>query len=117
MKKVFISSIFLFVFALVCFAADLTGDWKGSVQIPNGEKLDLTYKLKAEGEKLTGVVSSSFGDLSLLDGKIKGNDFTFKLDFGGNVMEQAGKLYGDSIVITSNMQSTEVKNTFKREVK
>lgn len=116
MKKTIISLAFLFVFALACFAADLTGIWKGAVKMPNGESLDLTYKFKAEGETLTGSVTSSYGELALSDGKIKGNDFTFKLDFGGNVMEQSGKLYGDSIVISSSMQGNEIKNTFKRHV-
>lgn len=116
MKKTIISAAFLFVFTMVCLAADLTGLWKGSVKMPNGESLDLTYKFTAEGETLTGNVISSYGELPLIDGKIKGDDFTFKLDLGGNIMEQKGKLYGDSVVISSNMQGNEIKNTFKRHV-
>lgn len=114
MKKKIISLALVFVFALSCFAAELTGIWKGTVKMPNGEDLEITYNLKTEGENLTGSVTSSFGEIPLKDGKIKGEDFTFKLDFGGNVMEQSGKLYGDSIVVKSNFQGNERKNTFKR---
>lgn len=114
MKKTIISVALLFVFALSCFAADLTGIWKGIVKLPNGDDLELTYKLKTEGEALTGSVTSSYGEIPLHDGKIKGEDFTFKLQFGNSVMEQNGKLYGDSIVIKSTFQGNERKNTFKR---
>jgi len=116
MKKTFISSIFLFVFVLFCFAADLTGNWKGTVKTPNGDDMELTYKLKADGETLTGAVASSYGELPLIDGKISGDNFSFKLDFGGNVMEQTGKLYTDSIVVSVNIQGKEIKNTFKRVI-
>lgn len=116
MKKTLISSIFLFACVLFCFAADLAGDWKGTVKTPNGDDLELTYKLKTDGETLTGVVVSSYGELPLIDGKVKGDDFSFKLDFGGNTMEQTGKLYTDSIVVTANIQGKEMKNTFKRVV-
>lgn len=117
MKKTLISSALVFVFALACFAADLTGDWKGIVKLPNGDDLELTYKLKTEGEALTGSVVSSYGEIPLMDGKVKGEDFTFKLQFGDSVMEQTGKLYGDSIVIKSNFQGNSRQNTFKRVAK
>jgi len=114
MKKTLFCSIFLFAFALLCYAADLTGNWKGTVKLPNADDLELTYKLKAEGETLTGIVKSSYGEIPLIDGKIKGDEFTFKLQIGSNLMEQSGKLYGDSIIIKSNFRGTNTENTFKR---
>ncbi len=116
MKKALISFMFVFAFVLFCFAADLTGNWKGTIKIPNADDLELTYKLKAEGETLTGSVKSSYGEIPLMDGKIKGDEFTFKLKIGDNIMEQSGKLYGDSIIIKSNFRGTNRENTFKRVV-
>ncbi len=50
----------------VCFAsaADLTGTWKGKIEI-NGESVDLTYNLKADGDKLTGTAEGPAGKIEL----------------------------------------------------
>ncbi len=114
MKKVLLSATLLFTCLFVFAAvADLTGTWKGNVDF-NGSALELTYKLKAEGEKLTGSITSSYGELPISDGKISGSDFSYKIDIGSGPMESKGKYFGDSIVITSNFGGMEVKNTFKR---
>ena len=115
MKKAFLSLTMILAFALVCLAADLTGNWKGTIQVPGGaEPLEITYKLKADGDKLTGVVSSTYGELPVSDGKITGTDFTFKLQIGDNSIDQKGKFYGDSIVIKSEFQGIPMQTTFKR---
>ena len=116
MKKIIISSVFLCALVLFCFAADLTGSWKGLVKMQDGSELDVTYKFKAEGEVLTGVVISSYGEIPVTDGKIKGNDFKLSLQIGDNMVEQTGKFYQDSIVINSEFQGTPRKMTFKRVV-
>lgn len=115
MKRTLISSIFLFVFAFACFAADVTGNWKGVVKIPN-RTIDVTYKLKSEGEKLTGSAISSYGEIPILDGKINGNDFTFKLEIGDDIVEQQGKLYGDSMVLVGNFRGLDIQSTFNRVI-
>ncbi|WP_207427785.1 hypothetical protein [Pedobacter sp. SYSU D00535] len=115
MKKTLTSIALVLAGFLVCLAADLTGSWKGTVKTPNGDNLEITYKLKAEGEKLSGVVVSSYGELPLMDGQIKGDDFSFKLNFGDdNTMVGQGKLYGDSIVIKTDFRGNSSQNTFKR---
>jgi hypothetical protein len=113
MKKTFFSLIAVFVCVLICFAADLTGTFKGTISIQDNQ-LELTYKLKADGEKLSGSIFSSYGEVPLIDGKISGTDFSYKIDIGNGPMEAKGKFYGDSIVITSNFSGQEIKNTFKR---
>lgn len=113
MKQAFISLALICVFVLSCFAADLSGTWKGNIQV-QGNPLELTYKLKTDGEKLTGSITSSYGELPITDGKINGSDFSYKIDVGNGPLESTGKYYTDSIVITSNFGGTEVKNTFKR---
>jgi len=110
--------ISMFALLVCCFAiclaasADLNGKWKGILKFGDME-LPLTYTFQVDGENLTGVVTSDRGDLPISDGKIKGGDFTFSLDIGGNVMPQTGKFYGDSTVITSefNGQKTHLRLT------
>ena len=114
MKKIAISSVFMFLFVLACYASDLTGVWKGNVKIPNRDDLELTYKLKSEGEILTGSIISQYGEIPLIDGRIKDNNFSFKVEIGENIVEQTGKLYGDSIIIKSNFRGTDLQCTFKR---
>jgi len=113
MKKITLSIASIFLFVLVCLAADLTGTYKGSV-IFQESKLDVTYKLKAEGETLTGSITTTYGELILTDGKIAGNDFSYKIDIGSGPMESKGKFMGDSIMVTSNLGAGDVINTFKR---
>jgi len=110
-----ISMITLLVCSLaICMAAatDLNGKWKGILKFGDME-LPLTYTFQVEGENLTGVVTSDQGDLPLSEGKIKGSDFSFSLDIGGNVMPHTGKFYGDSTIISSefNGQKTHLKLT------
>ena len=113
MKKTLISTVLLFVFVLACYAADLTGTWKGTVNY-QGNDLELTYKLKADGEKLSGTINSTYGEIPLSDGKITGTDFSYKIDIGSGPVESTGKYYTDSIVITSKLEGAEIKSTFKR---
>lgn len=113
MKKSIALLGFLFVFVMICLAADLTGTYKGSVTF-QGRKLDITYNLKADGEKLSGSIFSEYGELPLSDGKIIGTDFTYKIDIGNGPIESKGKFMTDSIEITSNLEGIEVKNMFKR---
>ena len=113
MKQIFMSITLLFVFVLSCLAADLTGTWKGSVPY-QGEQLEITFNLKADGEKLTGSITSSYGEIPLTDGKITGSDFSYKIDIGTGPQEGTGKYYADSIVVTSHYSGTEEIHSFKR---
>ena len=111
MKKTFLSLAFPFALCIAIVAASLTGTWKGTVMIQDNP-VELTYKFKAEGSVLTGTVTSQFGEIPLMDGKISGDDFSYKIDINGNVRESKGKYYGDSIVITSSVTGRSA--TFKR---
>lgn len=66
-----IARIFLLATAAV-FAADVDGKWNATVTTGNGE-FQLTYNLKADGEKLTGTISSQLGEMEVKEGKINGN--------------------------------------------
>jgi hypothetical protein len=85
-------SCFIFVMAVV---ADLTGKWKGTIKTPNGD-LPVTYVFKANGAVLTGTAESQAGVVTIDDGKITGDTFTFKVTVDGNDYPHKGKMYADS---------------------
>ncbi len=103
-KRLSIAALLVCCFAAAFAAfADLNGKWTGTLKMADFE-LPLTYTFKVDGETLTGACSTDQGDLPILNGKIKGSDFTFALDIQGQQMPQTGKFYGDSTVITSEFQ-------------
>ena len=114
MKKKFSIAALLVCCVVVEFAAfaDLTGKWKGVLKFGDNE-IALTYTFKVDGEKLSGTIGSDQGDFPIADGKIKGNDFTFTLDFNGEKLPHTGKYYGDSTIIDSEFggNKTHIKLT------
>ena len=80
-------AILMIMFALCVpvFAADVDGKWTGNISSPAGD-LPVAFTFKADGAKLTGTTSSFDGsEVAITDGKIDGQNITFKvtLDFGG----------------------------------
>jgi len=80
---------------------DVTGTWKSSFTNQNGQVRETTFKLKAEGEKLTGTISGRQNDTAIEEGKIKGEEISFKVtrEFNNNkvTMKYTGKVAGDTI--------------------
>jgi hypothetical protein len=81
--------------------SDVTGTWKSSFTNQTGQTRESTFKLKAEGEKLTGTVSGRNNDTAIEEGKIKGDEVSFQVtrEFNGNkmVIKYSGKVSGDTI--------------------
>jgi opacity protein-like surface antigen len=70
------------------FAADIDGNWTGSLDTPNGP-VDIKFSFKSEGDKLTGSSTGPDGAaLMIRDGKIMGGTLSFAVDvdFGGQAM-------------------------------
>lgn len=80
---------------------DLNGNWKSSFTNQNGQVRATVFKLKVEGDKLTGTVSGRNNDTAIEEGKIKGNEVSFRVtrEFNGNklVLKYTGKVSGDTI--------------------
>lgn len=99
MRKAIISTFFaaaiVLVGALVSSAqTSVAGEWDGSFNTPGGPR-PIRLIFKVDGEKLTGTVKRSSGEVPLT-GTIKGNAITFEytinyndnaltLSFGGTV--------------------------------
>ena len=88
-------------------AADLNGTWKWSqAGRQGGDPIQITLKLKSEGEKVTGTLTrpgrdGNTTDVEIKDGKLKGDEVSFitSVERGGNTFttKYHGKLSGDSI--------------------
>jgi len=94
------------IFALAASAADISGNWKGTAEGPNGA-IERTFTFKQDGTKLTGETVSSFtGKSAISDGKVEGDAISFSItaNFQGNEMKigYKGKVTGDTIKLTSD---------------
>ena len=95
----------LMLLASVAFAADIDGNWAGEVQGMDGNAMKLSYTFKADGAALTGTTKGMDGnDISIQEGKIEGNKFSFSLDFGmGMPMKFKGTVTGGQIEMKMDM--------------
>lgn len=117
MKRKILTTALLFSTVLACFAAitDLTGKWKGSIIMSDGNEVPLTYIFKVDGDKLTGTVQTPQDDLTIYDGKITNDkEFTFKVDVNGDAVQSSGKYYGDSVVVVANLAGDKLRSKLTR---
>jgi hypothetical protein len=82
--------------------AKATGTWKWERTNQNGDKIEVTLKLKQEGDKLTGTITGRNNtETDIKDGKLKGDEVTFTVEreFNGNkiVQKYTAKIDGDTI--------------------
>ncbi len=79
--------------AAPAFAADVDGNWSGTVTTPMGD-IPVGFEFKAQGTALTGSMLGMDGmKIPIKDGKIDGNTISFgvSLDFGGMPIDLAYK--------------------------
>jgi hypothetical protein len=102
MKKLL---ILFAIFAMAAAAADVSGNWKGTAEGPQGA-IERTFTFKQDGAKLTGETNSQMLGKSVInDGKVDGDSISFSItaNFQGNEMKigYKGKISGDTIKLTS----------------
>src|ERR1043166_8624768 len=84
-------------------AADVNGTWTWTTPGRNGgPERTSVLKLKTEGDKLTGTINGRQEEIKITDGKVTGDEVSFKVSRPaqtGNTSTQkyAGKVSGDSI--------------------
>jgi hypothetical protein len=99
----------------------INGTWKFTVSF-GGQEREQTIKLKQEGDKLTGaLVGRDDQETAIEDGKVKGNEVSFKVtvERNGNkrTSKYTGKLEGNTLRLTierernGEVQKSEVKAT------
>ncbi len=82
-------------------ASNAAGTWKWVIVTEGGDSIDLSLKLKQEGDKLSGVVIMGDSQVPISDGLLKDNEITLKVtresDGNTRVSKFKGTLEGDTI--------------------
>lgn len=112
-RKAITSSVLIFGFVLVCLAADITGNWTGKISTNNGD-IPIYYTFKADGDKLTGMLKVDNNEVPLNEGKIAGNDISFKITLGDRVIPHEGKVAGDSVKLKIHYDDQVFESTLIR---
>ena len=121
MSKKLITTTALVCCFMICLAAviaDLTGKWSGDIKTPDGQEITLTYNLKVDGDKITGTGESQGSTVNIDEGKLTGNNITFKItNTDGIVIPHTGKYYpeADSIGMDLDFNGTKFHATLKRD--
>jgi hypothetical protein len=94
----------------------LAGRWEGKITRQDGEEMKLLFTFKVDGDKLTGTIESPRGELSIDEGKVKGEELSFNVDIGDNTIEYQGKLADNKIKMKSKGPWGEREMTLSRVV-
>jgi len=102
MKKLMFTFVVLFLGTAFSYAADVDGKWKatfagGGPDGGGGDGMELIFNFKADGEKLTGSITSPMGDMAITNGKIVGKELSFDIDMNGMAIKHKGTIDGDVI--------------------
>ncbi len=117
MKKLTFAVVALLgVFVFAAAAADVTGKWAADMPGRQGATMHVTFDLKADGDKLTGTVANQMGENPIMDGKISGDEISFKqkmkMQDNEVTLIYTGKVSGDSINFTRQREGVERKQEF-----
>ncbi len=85
MKQILTLVLGVMLLATPAFAADVDGQWAGSVETPMGS-IPVGFTFKADGATLTGTSLGLDGaQIPIKNGKVDGDKISFsvELDFGG----------------------------------
>jgi hypothetical protein len=82
-------------------AAAASGNWNTALILADGNRIEGTLKLKQDGDKLTGATVRNENETQIQDGKIAGDEITFKVirDRDGRKVtaKYKGKITGDTV--------------------
>jgi hypothetical protein len=117
MKRTAIFVFLLMAMAGAAAAADATGTWKGTLDTDDGSR-ELTFDLKADGDKLTGTVAGLLDRaLDVDEGKIEGSTISFSVmsEWEGDPVKLVykGELADDEIKFTMSAED----GSWSRELK
>ena len=107
-RILFATAVLCVVFAGLALAADISGNWSGTMQAGDSP-VPLTFAFKQDGEKLTGTVTGPGGPLELNEGKVVGDKVTFyvQADMGGTPTKfiSEGVIKGEEITLNIRADS------------
>ncbi len=99
--KYLITAMLLFGFMVTNAQNAINGNWKGTRDTPNGT-MEFNYTFKVEGDVLTGVLKSQFGEVPLEKGKVDGKKFSYSITFNDMTINSTAELVSDDQIITKN---------------
>lgn len=121
MKLITILSLCVLLITGVAMAGSIDGKWVSERKMErDGQAFVIvqTFDLKSEGSKLTGKMSMQFGDMepremSIQDGKIDGNKFSFSVTMstpnGDFKSVYTGSVEGDTLKGTSEREGGQAR--------
>jgi len=95
MKSYGIASLILLA-ALMVYAADVNGTWKGTMETPMGA-MGNTITLQADGETLNGTVKTDMFEAKIEKGSLKGDKISFVINMDFGTLTYEGALAGDEL--------------------
>ena len=102
--------------AVVTWAADITGRWKGSLDTPNGS-MEIVFDFKANGDKMTGTATGPAGEVPITDIKIDGNHIAFTVDAGQFKILHTGTISGDEMKLKIDMGNGQTSDMLAKRTK
>ena len=99
--KYLITTLLLFGFMVTNAQNAIDGNWKGSRETPNGT-MEFTYTFKVQGDTLSGMMKSQFGEVPLEKGKVDGKKFSYSISFNDNSIDFTGELVSDDQILVKN---------------
>jgi hypothetical protein len=104
------------VMGAVAMAEDVTGVWKASMQGPDGQSMEITFNLKADGAKVTGTAATPMGEMPITEGKVDGDKIEFTVATDQFKVVHKGTFTGDTMKLTVDMGDQKMEMTAKRSV-
>ena len=119
MKKYLVSLTALLAFTgLVLLAADIDGTWTAETQGKNGPQT-MTLTLVSKGGELPGKLDNGRGGADISEGKIAGNNVSFKVvregKNGKQEQEYKGTLKGADLSLTTQGRGGPQDLAFKKK--
>jgi hypothetical protein len=99
--KTYFSFLFM-LFSMSLFAQNpIDGNWKGSRETPNGT-FEINYTFKVDGNKLTGIWKTQFGETAIENGKVDGKKFTYSISFNDMTINNIGEIISENEINIKN---------------
>jgi hypothetical protein len=111
----------LLLYCVPAFAANVDGDWSGSLDTPNGP-VQISYTFKTDGATLAGTTTGPDGSkLAIKDGKVDGDKISFAvdIDLGGTptTFKYTGVVSANGIALSTDFQGQSMSFTVTRAAK
>ncbi len=92
-------------------ADGVAGKWTAQVPGRGGETRETIFTFQVNGEELTGTMSMMQREVAISEGKVRGDEISFKvtLNFQGNEITfvYSGKLAGDEIQFSRHREGSD----------